>query len=85
MQLPLVYVEWLDHESNGGPGWEDMGAQLEWAQQSPPIGQTVGWIIWEGDKHIVLVDTLMSGESTGTAHKILLSNIVFRKDLNYDG
>ena len=81
MEYPLVLVHWLDHESNGGPEWEDLESQLEWAAELPPIGQTVGWIIWEGDKHIVLVDTIMNNQETGTAHKILKENIVFKQEL----
>ena len=78
MEYPLVLVHWLDHESNGGPEWEDLESQLEWAAELPPIGQTVGWIIWESEKHIVLVDTIMNSTETGTAHKILKDNIVFK-------
>lgn len=80
---PLVVIGWSDHQSNGGPGWETIESQLEWANETPPIVYTVGWIIFENEMQIVLVDTLLDETETGSAHKILKKNVVMRKELYY--
>lgn len=82
MDYPLVLVHWLDHETNGGPGWECLEEQLEWAEEPVAVGRTVGWIIYENETYIVLVDTFMDGGSVGAAHKIVKGDIIYRKELD---
>lgn len=83
MDYPLVLLHWLDHETNGGPGWESLEDQLEWAQEPAAVGKTVGWIIHETETYLVVIDTFMDGGSVGAAHKIVKSNIILRKELDY--
>ena len=75
-EYPIVEVWWLDHESNGGPGWEDLEEQLEWAMREPALGHSVGYKIFECASHIVIVDTIMMEEQSGTANKIVRSDIL---------
>ena len=75
-QFPIVEVWWLDHESNGGPGWEDLADQMEWAAKKPALGHSVGYKIFDCPSHIVIVDTIMMGEQTGCANKIVKTDIV---------
>ena len=82
MNYPMALVHWLDHETNGGPGWESLEDQLEWAEEPVAVGRTVGWIIYENDTYIVLVDTFMDGGSVGAAHKIVKGDIIYRKELD---
>ena len=81
-QYKLTLVHWLDHETNGGPGWESLEEQIEWAQEPVAVGRTVGWVIYECDTYLVLVDTFMDGGSVGAAHKIVKGDIIFRKELD---
>ena len=79
----LVLLHWLYHESIGGPGWETIQEQKEWAEEPVPVVKTVGWIIYETDQYLVIIDTVMSDHSlVGTAHKIIKSNIILRKELS---
>jgi len=82
MKYPLVLLHWLDHETNGGPGWESFEDQLEWAEEPVAVGKTVGWIIFENEQYLVVVDTFMDGGSVGAAHKIVKSNLILRKELD---
>ena len=45
------------------------------------IDHTVGWVIYECDTYLVLVDT-MDGGSVGAAHKIVKGDIIFRKEFD---
>lgn len=75
-EYPIVEVYWLDHESNGGPGWEDLEEQLEWAARKPALGHSVGYKIYECSTHIVIVDTIMMEEQSGCANKIVKTDII---------
>ena len=75
-EYPIVEVYWLDHESNGGPGWEELEDQLEWAKAAPALGHSVGYLIYSCDTHIVIADTIMMESQTGCANKIVRTDII---------
>lgn len=74
--FPIMQVWWLDHESMGGPGWQTISEVLEWAEEAPAVGVSVGYLVYEDDDKIVLVDVIMDGVLCGTANKILRQDII---------
>ena len=65
-------VRWVDASSSGGPGWVNLEDGLEFAQEDPPVMETVGHVIHEVPGPfgwIALTDTL-GAEECATVHKI---------------
>ena len=81
--MKIVQIIWTDHESNGGPGWEPVEDQKEWAEEDLPTAQTVGFLFHETPLYVVLTDTIL-GETTSTCHKICKQNIIEFKELYHD-
>lgn len=54
---PSVSVEWVDAESDGGPGWQDPEDMIEYAKRPLPIMKTVGMLVWEDNEKVVITDS----------------------------
>lgn len=52
--MKLVYVTWLDHCSFTNSMWR---VKEEYDALSPPLCQTVGWVLKEDDDMMVVVQT----------------------------
>lgn len=75
-QFDIVQVWWLDHETMGGPDWQSIEEVLEWAEEDPAVGVSVGYLVYSDDDKIILVDVIMDGHSCGCANKILRQDII---------
>lgn len=53
--MKLVYVEWLDHVSFTESTWRD---EDEYKDLNPATCKSVGWILREDDKMMVLVQNI---------------------------
>lgn len=81
-KYPIVEVQWFDHESNGGPGWEELTEQLKWAAEPPAVATSVGYLIYSCPSYIVIADTIMMNEQCGCANKLLRSSIISERALD---
>jgi hypothetical protein len=52
--MKLVYVEWLDHCSFTESDWKDAE---EFDDLEPPLVKTIGWIIREDEKVLIVVSS----------------------------
>ena len=59
---PFVFVEWIDAESDGGPGWQDPEDMMEYSRKPLPVMKTVGMLVWEDSEKVVITDS--KGPST---------------------
>jgi hypothetical protein len=76
----LAKVRWVDAASSGGPGWVSMEDGLEFAEEEPPVMETVGHVIFEQTGPlgwVAMTDTLGSHECA-TVHKIPNTMIIER-------
>jgi len=60
--MKLVYIEWLDHCSFTDNDWKDID---EFDDVKPQLIKTVGWILKEDDKMIIVVSTKHEKEFDG--------------------
>jgi hypothetical protein len=66
----LWYLEWNDHCGAAVAGWEMLSDATE---RSPVNVKTVGWIMHEGDEHVVVVP-VMTEEGHVQGSMCLLKN-----------
>ena len=62
---PSVAVEWVDAESDGGPGWQDPEDMIEYAKRPLPVMKTVGMLVWEDNEKVVITDSKGPGSMGG--------------------
>ena len=79
MKRQLLYVEWLDHSSEGADGRWVSKSQLDKA--GPMTCHTIGWIYKEDKMSVTLVSTHGDEEDTdfGGDMTIIKSTIIKRK------
>jgi hypothetical protein len=56
--VKIVKVIWIDAQSIGDCNWQDYNEIKELAKESPPIMQSVGFLIYESDTHLSIVDSI---------------------------
>ncbi len=80
----LVKIRWIDASTSGGPGWVSLEDAMEFAEQDPPIMETVGYVLHEVNDpkfgYIVMTDTLGEDECS-SVHKIPYVMIIERSTL----
>lgn len=64
---PLVYVEWIDAESD--PEWGDAKSIEEWAEKECVI-YDIGWMIARTKKYIVITNQFTHDSGFGNRTKI---------------
>ena len=60
---PCEFFEWLDHRSFGDE-WEDLDDLRKMA--TPLIVNTVGWVMFEDDKSLLVVPTILFEDTATT-------------------
>jgi hypothetical protein len=68
-KYPLVEIIWVDAEEHGEVGWNDLKEMLKYAKKVCPQMKSVGYVLYKGDKHIALADTV-GPEECSTVQKI---------------
>ena len=68
-KYPLVEVIWVDAEEHGDVGWNDLKEMNKYAKKACPVMKSVGYVLYRGDKHIALADTI-GPEECSTVQKI---------------
>lgn len=54
----IYHVWWVDAETFGDSGWNDLTEAMESAKVAPPIMQTVGFVLVETEDYVALTDSL---------------------------
>jgi hypothetical protein len=65
----IVKVEWIDAETKGDQGWQDLETAKEEAKKLPCVMTTVGFLLADFTTHICLTDSLGT-EECGQVNKI---------------
>lgn len=60
--MKLVYIEWLDHCSFSDGGWSELE---EFDDVKPQLIKTVGWVLKEDNKMVIVVSTKHEKEIDG--------------------
>ena len=63
-KYPIVEVVWLDFETHGETGWNELKHQLNYAKKPPLKMKTVGYLVHECETHISLLSTIGDEESS---------------------
>ena len=58
MDYKIVEVVWIDAEELGEVGWNNLTKQKREAKKPCPTMRSVGFVLYEDDKHISLASTL---------------------------
>ena len=77
-KLRPVYLEWEDHWSPSGGGWHDLEEGPPW---KPLICCSVGWIVKEDSKGVVLAANISGGGDLSQCSYILKNCIKRRRRL----
>tara|TARA_R100000152_G_C6706657_1_gene135089 strand:+ start:258 stop:497 length:240 start_codon:yes stop_codon:yes gene_type:complete len=72
--MKIIKAIWVDAETVGDCNWQDFGEIKEMAKRNPPIMQTVGFVLYESESHISVVDSI-GEEDCGHLTKIPKSMI----------
>ena len=64
-----IYVEWIDAASHGGTEWVPSEDTMEYIVKEPPIMKSVGWLLHNSGRFIVITDTIGPEESS-SVHSI---------------
>ena len=71
----LVEVVWVDAEELGETGWNNLKSQLRDAKKPCPQMKSIGYLVFQNDKHISLLST-MGKDLASTLEKIPMSFVV---------
>lgn len=58
MEYDIVKVTWIDAETIGDSGWQDLYDVTVAFDTTPPIMKTVGFLLGEYSTHLTLTDSL---------------------------
>ena len=64
-----VWIRWKDAATHGGPEWVYAEDAMKYCQSSPPIMNTIGFVMNETDEYIAVTDTI-GPEETGSVNVI---------------
>ena len=67
--FPLVEIIWVDAEEHGEVGWNCIEEMKTAAKTEPKEMKSVGYVLYQGEKHISLVGTV-GPEECSTLNKI---------------
>jgi hypothetical protein len=84
MSYKIVEVYWVDAQTTGDSGWQDLTDAKADAMLPPPVMRTVGYLLIDEDDHIALTDSLGTVEC-GHVTKIPRSMIKTYHELRYMG
>tara|TARA_R110000737_G_scaffold242413_2_gene253674 strand:+ start:577 stop:834 length:258 start_codon:yes stop_codon:yes gene_type:complete len=56
--MKIVKVVWVDAETIGDSGWQDIADIHQIKECKPPIMSTVGFVLGEYDTHITITDSV---------------------------
>ena len=62
MKYKIYQVLWEDAITSAEPGWTVLDEGIKDAETPPPVMNTVGFCLYEGDSYIALTDSLGSDE-----------------------
>tara|TARA_R100000655_G_scaffold71369_2_gene109754 strand:+ start:10159 stop:10401 length:243 start_codon:yes stop_codon:yes gene_type:complete len=79
--MKVVKINWIDAQSIGDCNWQDYSEIKELAKESPPIMQSVGFLIYECETHVSIVDSIEK-DVCGHLTKIPIAMILERVDLD---
>ena len=65
----LVWIEWTDAATHGGPEWVYAEDAMKYCTSSPPVMNTIGFILNKTDEFVAVTDTIGS-EETGSVNVI---------------
>ena len=71
----LVEVVWVDAEELGETGWNNLKSQLRDAKKPCPQMKSIGYLVFQNDKHISLLST-MGKDLASTLEKIPVGFII---------
>ena len=84
--MKLIYLEWCDATSRPD-AWVDIKEAIEWGRDSSWVIKSVGWVLEETDKYILMSSKMGKEEAVGLVgglFKIPKTWIMKRKELkNY--
>jgi hypothetical protein len=61
-EMSIVRIRWIDAETIGDSGWQDLEEVKESIETEPPTMITVGFVLGEYATHITLTDSLGTKE-----------------------
>ena len=65
----LVWIRWKDAATHGGPEWVYAEDAMKYCHSSPPIMNTIGFVLNETEEFIAVTDTV-GPEETGSVNVI---------------
>ena len=74
-EYELVEVIWVDAEELGEVGWNNLKSQLRDAKNPCTVMNSVGYLVFQSDKHVSLLST-MGKDLSSTLEKIPSGMIV---------
>jgi len=78
----FVWIKWKDAATHGGPEWVYAEDAMKYSNSSPPIMNTVGFVLNETEDFIAVTDTI-GPEETGSVNVIPRGMII--KCINLKG
>tara|TARA_R110000737_G_C14564029_1_gene482830 strand:+ start:1277 stop:1564 length:288 start_codon:yes stop_codon:yes gene_type:complete len=82
MEYRMVEVVWVDAEELGDVGWNNLSKQKRDAKKPCPTVRSVGFVLYENDKHISLASTI-GKDLCSTVEKIPKSFVQHIEELSY--
>jgi hypothetical protein len=82
MEYKMVEVVWEDAEELGDVGWNNLANQKRDAKKPCPTMRSVGFVLYEDDKHISLASTL-GKDLCSTVEKIPKGIVKHIEELSY--
>ena len=74
--MKLVYIEWFDHCSLTGGVWHE---KSDVENMAPMLVKSVGWVVKETDKYVIIVSSMFSDVHVGGDVLIIKSCIKSKK------
>jgi hypothetical protein len=71
----IVEVIWTDAEELGDTGWNNLKSQIRDAKKPCPVMKSVGYLVYQSDKHISILSTV-GKDLSSTLEKIPTGFIV---------
>ena len=60
--MKIVKIVWIDAETVGDSGWQEIEAIGDTVESPPPVMQSVGFLLGEYDSHVAITDSVGNKE-----------------------
>jgi|2_EtaG_2_1085320.scaffolds.fasta_scaffold00402_17 hypothetical protein len=56
--MKMIRVTWVDAETIGDSGWQDLSDIQHIKEVTPPVMKTIGFVLGDFDTHITITDSI---------------------------